>query len=40
LREQRPKLQDPSSHRLVGDIQPALSQQIFHVAIAECEPDV
>jgi hypothetical protein len=38
--EQRPKLQDPSSHRLVGDIQPALSQHIFNVAIAEREPDI
>ena len=31
LREPRPKLQDPSSHRLVGDIQPALSQHIGHL---------
>ena len=32
LREQWPKLQDPSSQRLVGDIQPALSKHIFDVA--------
>ena len=40
LREQRPKLQDPSSHRLVGDIQPAFRRHIFNAAIAECEPDI
>ena len=33
--EQRPELQDPPSHRFVGDIQTALSEQIFDVAIAE-----
>src|SRR5208337_1726772 len=33
--EQRPELQDPSSHRFAGDIQTALSEQIFDVAIAE-----
>jgi hypothetical protein len=35
--EQRPEFQDPSPHRLVGDIQTALGQQIFDVAIAERE---
>jgi hypothetical protein len=38
--EQRPELQYPSPHRFVGDIQTALRQQIFDVAIAECEADV
>jgi hypothetical protein len=38
--EQRAELQDPSSHRLVRDIQPELRQQIFDVAITESEPDM
>jgi hypothetical protein len=33
--EQWPELQDPSPHRFVGDIQAALSEQIFDVAVAE-----
>ncbi len=35
--EQRPELQDPSRHRFVGDVQPALREQIFDVAIAKRE---
>ena len=35
--EQRPELQYQSPHRLVGDIQTALREQIFDVAIAERE---
>jgi hypothetical protein len=35
--EQRPELQNPSPHRFIGDIQTALGQQIFDVAIAERE---
>ena len=38
--EQRPELQNPSPHRLVGDIQTALREQIFDVAIAERETDI
>ena len=38
--EQRPELQDPSPHRFIGDIQTALREQIFDVAIAECETDI
>src|SRR5262249_17917951 len=30
----------PSPHRLVGDIQPTLSEQVFDVAIAECETQI
>jgi hypothetical protein len=33
--EQRPEFQYPSSHRFVGDIQTALGEQIFHIAVAE-----
>jgi hypothetical protein len=34
---ERPELQDSSSHRFIGDIQTALREQIFNVAIAERE---
>ena len=35
LGEQRPELQHPSSDRFIGDVQPALGQQIFDIAEAE-----
>src|SRR5271166_26417 len=38
--EQRPEFQDPSPHRLVGDIEPTLGEQVFDVAIAERETDI
>jgi hypothetical protein len=38
--EDRPELQYPSPHRFVGDIQAALSEQIFDVAVAEGETHV
>ena len=38
--EDRPELQDPSPHRLVGDIQTALRKQILDVAIAEREAEL
>jgi hypothetical protein len=38
--EQRPELQNPSPHRFIGDIQTALREQIFDVAIAERETDI
>jgi hypothetical protein len=34
------ELQDPSPHRFIGDIQTALSEQVFDVAIAEGETRV
>ena len=39
-REQRSELQDPASHRLVGDIQPTLRERTFDVAIAEREAHI
>ncbi len=33
-------IQHPPPHRLVGDIQTALDEQIFDVAIAEREPHI
>ena len=38
--EQSPELPNPSPHRFVGDIQTALREQIFDVAIAERETDI
>jgi hypothetical protein len=38
--KQRPELQDPSPHRFIGDIQPALRKEIFDVAITERETHV
>jgi hypothetical protein len=38
--EQRSKLQDPSPDRFIGDIQPALGQQILDIAKAEGEVNV
>jgi len=38
--EQRPEFQYPSPHRFVGDIQTALGEQIFGVAIADGEADI
>jgi hypothetical protein len=40
LGEQRPELQHPSSDRFIGDVQPALGQQIFDIAEAEGEAKV
>ena len=33
--KRRPEFQYPSSHQFVGDIQTALGEQIFHIAVAE-----
>jgi hypothetical protein len=38
--KQRPELQDPSPHRFIGDIQPTLGEQVFHVAIAKSETQI
>jgi hypothetical protein len=38
--KQRTELQDPSPHRFIEDIQTALSDQVFDVAIAEGETRV
>ena len=40
LGEQRPELQHPSPDRFIGDIQPALGQQILDIAKAEGEAKV
>jgi hypothetical protein len=40
LGEQRPELQHPSPDRFIGDIQPALGQQILDIAEAESEAKV
>ena len=38
--EQRPELQHPSPNCLIGDVQPALGEQIFDIAEAEGEAKV
>ena len=38
--EQRPELQHPTPDRFIGDIQPALGEQILDVAEAEGEAKV
>jgi hypothetical protein len=38
--EQRPELQNPLPQRFIGDIQTALRQQIFDVAMAERETEI
>jgi hypothetical protein len=35
-----PELQNPPPHRLIGDIEPAFSEELFHVAVAQCEPQI
>ena len=35
-----PKLQHPAPHRLIGDIEPAFSEELFHVAVAQGEPEI
>ena len=40
LGQHRRELQDPPSHRFVGDIQPSLREQIVDVAMAERETDI
>jgi hypothetical protein len=38
--KQRSELQHPASDRLVGDIQPALGEQILDITEAECESNI
>jgi hypothetical protein len=38
--EHRPELQNPPPYSLVGDIQPALGEQILDITEAEREPDI
>ena len=40
LGERRPKLEHPSPHRLVGEVQPPLGEQILDIAEAEGEAKV
>ena len=40
LGEQRPELQHPSPDRLVGEVQPALGEQILDIAKAQREAKV
>jgi hypothetical protein len=35
-----PEFQNPAPHRLIGNIEPALGEQILHVATAQGEPEI
>ena len=35
-----PELQNPAPHRLIGNLQAALGQEIFNVAVAQCEAEI
>src|SRR5712671_1732060 len=39
-RDPGPELQNPPPHRLIGDIEAAFSEELFHVAVAQCEPEI
>jgi hypothetical protein len=39
-RDHRPEVVHPAAHGLVRDRDPALSEQIFDVTKAECEPEI
>jgi hypothetical protein len=39
-RDHRPEMVHPAANRLVGDRNPALGEQIFDVAKAQCEPEI
>ena len=38
--DHRPEVVHPAAHGLVRDCDPALSEQIFDVTKAECEPEI
>src|SRR5271169_1099574 len=38
--DNRPEFQHPATHRLVRDIEPALGEKLFHIAVAQGEPEV
>ena len=35
-----PEFQNPAPHRFIGNFQAALGQEIFNVAVAQCESEV
>ena len=35
-----PEFQHPAPHRLIGNLQAALGQQVLDVAVAQCEPEI
>jgi hypothetical protein len=39
-RDPGPELQNPPPHRLIGDIEPPFSEELFHVAVAQGEPEI
>ena len=39
-RDHGAEFQHPAPHRLIGDIEPAFSEELFHVAVAQGEPEI
>src|SRR3979490_1036198 len=35
-----PEFQNPAPHRLIGNLQAALGEEILNVAVAQCEPEI
>jgi hypothetical protein len=40
LGDHRPKLQHPTSHRLIRQVEPALGEQLLDVAVAQGEAEI
>jgi hypothetical protein len=40
LRNQRAKLQNPTPHRLIGHVEPALGEKLLHIAVAQGEAEI
>jgi hypothetical protein len=36
----RAEFQNPAPHRLIGDIETAFGEELFHVAVAQGEPEI
>ena len=39
-RNRRAELQQPTPHRFIGDVEPALGEQFFHVAVAQRKAEI
>ena len=38
--DHRPELQHPTPHRVIGEVEPALGEQILHVSVAQGEAEI
>ena len=39
-RDHGAEFQHPAPHRLIGDIEPTFSEELFHIAVAQGEPEI